>query len=329
MLSKPAEAAKETIVPAVGVDIGRTKIAAGIVTSSGRVVDRRVTPAPSHFDEEAVTAQAALIIKELLRERPGIRCVGIGTPEVVEWSSGHVLKADEPGATFPLRSRIEDSVDLPTVVDSDANMAAWAEYRSGAAVGAINAILITVGTGVGGGIIIDQQIYRGSMGFAGEIGHVVVNPFGESCGCGNAGCLEAMTSGTALARMGRAVAYEDPDGLIARLGGGHGGVTGEVVFEAAKLGDKKAVALFDEIGYWLGLGLASLILIFDPDVVVVGGGLARTGDLLMVPAGVSARNNSTVRGGRIPAIALAEHHAWAGLVGAAQLAWDVQSAERR
>ncbi|MFI5716192.1 ROK family protein [Nocardia sp. NPDC051750] len=313
---------------AVGVDIGRTKIAAGVVTGDGRILERRTVAAPSHLDQPAVAAQVTALVKELTYVCPEARLVGVGTPEVVEWPSGSVLDAGGSGQNFALRALLEDSVSLPTVVDSDANVAAWAEYRSGSAVGTRNAVIVTVGTGVGGGIVVDGQLYRGSAGFAGEIGHIVVQPAGVACQCGNRGCLEALASGSALSRNGRRAAEADPDGMIARLAGSIDRVTGETVFAAAQQGDARARALFDELGHWLGLGVAAIMLLFDPDVVVISGGLARTGHLLLSPAVTSMQANCAVRGGRVPRLELAGHSASAGLVGAGMLALDTFAAPR-
>lgn len=317
--------AESTVSPmpcAIGVDVGRTKIAAGVVTGDGRVLEERVVVAPSHLDQRAVVSRVAAVVGELAGTYPEARRLGVGTPEVVEWPSGRVVDAGASGESFALRDHLEAAVSLPTVVDSDANMAAWAEYRAGSAAGTRNAVVVTVGTGVGGGIVLDGQLYRGSTGFAGELGHFVVQPSGAQCQCGNRGCLEALSSGTALTRNGRRVAQADPAGMIARLAGSAQQVTGETVFEAAMQGDQQAVALFDELGHWLGIGMAAVVLFFDPDVVVIGGGLARTGDLLLGPAAVSMKAHSQVRGGRMPRLEAAAHPRSSGVLGAGMLALD-------
>ncbi|NKY35353.1 ROK family protein [Nocardia speluncae] len=316
---------ESTVAPmpcAIGVDVGRTKIAAGVVTGDGRVLAERVVAAPSHLDQLAVVSQVAAVVEELAGTHPEARRLGVGTPEVVEWPSGRVLDAGGSGQSFALRDLLEEAVSLPTVVDSDANMAAWAEFRAGSAVGTRNAVIVTVGTGVGGGIVTDGQLYRGSTGFAGELGHIVVQPEGVRCQCGNRGCLEALSSGTALTRNGRRAAQADPAGMIARLAGSAEQVTGETVFEAALQGDPQAVALFGELGHWLGIGMAAVVLFFDPDVVVVGGGLARTGDLLLGPAGTSMNAHCPVRGGRMPRLEAAAHPRSSGVLGAGMLALD-------
>jgi glucokinase len=219
-----------------------------------------------------------------------------------------------------LRRLLHERTGLPTVVDNDANAAAWAEARFGAGAGGGDLVLVTVGTGIGGGLVLDGRLYHGAQGFAGELGHLIVAPDGDRCACGNRGCLEAMASGSTLGRLGREAAAADPGGRLAALAAG-APVTGEVVFAAALEGDRVALSLFERIGHWLGVGIASLVTIFDPDLVVVGGGVAATGDLLLAPARASF--DRYVHGRRhreLPPIVPTRLGGDAGLVGAASLA---------
>jgi glucokinase len=182
-------------------------------------------------------------------------------------------------------------------------------------------VLLTVGTGIGGGLVLGGAVFRGTAGLGGEVGHMIVAPDGDPCACGNRGCLEAMASGSALGRAAREVAAQDPGGRLATLAGGPQRVTGEIVFQAAKEGDRAALDLFQRIGHWLGIGIASLITIFDPDVVVVGGGVSTTGELLLAPARASMERYVFGRAHReLPPVAPARLGADAGLVGAASLA---------
>jgi len=304
------------------VDIGRTKIVAGVVSADGDLLERVTIAAPPATDSRAVGEAVKGITCDLVAKYPGLAAVGVGTAEVVEWPEGSTLAMEGGGRKFPLRAYLEDATGVPTVVDSDANVAAWAEAQLGAAIGKRNVVLLTIGTGIGGGFILDGKIYRGASGFAGEVGHLIVEPFGEPCVCGNCGCWEALASGTALGRNGKQAAAMEPDGLMAKLAGGPELVTGEVVFDAACKGDPAAVALFEKLGFWLGLGIASLILLFDPDVIVIGGGLARTGELLLAPARSCANRNVFVRGDHLPLILQARYQSDAGVVGAAVLALD-------
>jgi glucokinase len=305
---------------AIGLDIGGTKIAAGVVTASGAVLDRTRVPTPP--DDQAATLAAMVgVVDELRARHPGVDAVGVGAAGLVEWPRGRLRWAPHNAyRELELRKLLHERTGLPTVVDNDANAAAWAEARFGAGAGSDDLVLVAVGTGIGGGLVLDGAVYRGAGGFGGEVGHMIVAADGDPCPCGSRGCLEAMASGSALGRAGRAAAA-DPDGRLATLAGGAERVTGEAVFQAATEGDETAVTLFQQAGFWLGVGIASLITIFDPDVVVVGGGLAATGELLLAPARASMERY--VFGGRhreLPPVAPARLGADAGLVGAAVLA---------
>jgi glucokinase len=307
---------------AIGVDIGGTKIAAGVVTEGGLVLDRTRVPTPP--DDQAATLAALLAVVDELRARdPGVEAIGLGAAGLVEWPGGHARWA--PHNTYrrmELRRLLHERTGLPTSVDNDANAAAWAEARFGAGAGSDHLVLVTVGTGIGGGLVLDGHLYHGVHGFAGELGHMIVDPDGDHCACGNRGCLEAMASGSTLGRLGREAAADDPGGRLATLAAQAGGlVTGELVFAAATEGDKAALALFERVGHWLGVGIASLVTIFDPDVVVVGGGVAATGELLLAPARSSVERYVHGRVHRdLPPVVPARLGADAGLVGAATLA---------
>ena len=307
---------------AVGIDIGGTKIAAGVVAEDGTVLDRTRVPTPP--DDEAATLAALLAVVDELRARNRrVEAIGLGAAGLVEWPGGHARWA--PHNTYrrlELRRLLHERTGLPTIVDNDANAAAWAEARFGAGAGSGDLVLVTVGTGVGGGLVLGGRLYHGQHGFAGELGHLIVDPDGDLCACGNHGCLEAMASGSTLGRLGREAAAADPAGRLAALAAEAGGpVTGELVFAAAAEGDKAALALFDRIGHWLGVGIASLVTIFDPDLVVVGGGVAATGDLLLAPARSSFERYVHGRAHRdLPPVVPARLGPDAGLVGAATLA---------
>jgi glucokinase len=306
---------------AVGLDIGGTKIAGGVVTAGGVVVERTRVPTPP-ADEAATLAAMVAVVDELRARHPGVDAIGVGAAGMVEWPRGRLRWAPHNAYRgLELRRLLQERTGLPTVVDNDARAAAWAEARFGAGAGTDDLVLVAVGTGIGGGLVLDGAVYRGAAGFGGEVGHMIVAPDGDPCDCGNRGCLEAMASGSALGRAARAAAEKDPAGRLATLAGGPQRVTGEIVFQAAKEGDRAAVALFERLGYWLGIGIASLITVFDPDVVVVGGGLAATGDLLLTPARASMERYVFGRPHReLPPVAPARLGGDAGLVGAATLA---------
>ena len=313
---------KPTVQPqAVGIDIGGTKIAAGVVTGDGTVLDRTRVPTPPD-DEAATLAALGEVVDQLLARNPGVEAIGLGAAGLVEWPGGNARWA--PHNTYrrlELRRLLHERSGLPTVVDNDANAAAWAEARFGAGAGSDDLVLVTVGTGIGGGLVLGGRLYHGVHGFAGELGHLIVDPAGDLCACGNSGCLEAMASGSTLGRLGREAAAADPGGRMATLAGRPGLVTGEVVFAAAAEGDKAALALFERVGHWLGVGIASLVTIFDPDLVVVGGGVAATGELLLAPARASFERYVHACAHRdLPPVVPARLGADAGLVGAAALA---------
>jgi glucokinase len=307
---------------AVGLDIGGTKIAGGVVTDSGQILDRTRVPTPP--DDQAATLAALLTLVEELRARnPGVEAIGVGAAGLVERPGGSVRWAPHNSyRRMELRRLLHERTGLPTSVDNDGNAAAWAEARFGAGAGSGDLVLVNVGTGIGGGLVLNGGIYHGEHGFAGELGHLIVDPEGDRCPCGNRGCLEAMASGLTLGRLGREAAAADPAGRLAALAKvTEGPVTGEVVFAAASEGDKAALALFERVGHWLGVGIASLVTIFDPDLVVVGGGVAATGDLLLTPARASFERYVHARQHRdLPPVVPARLGADAGLVGAATLA---------
>lgn len=307
---------------AIGFDVGGTKIAAGVVAGSRIVCRQQISTTPD--------ADAALpgILAEMalgLRARyPAVAAVGVGAAGMIDWPSGHIRWA--PNNTYrdlPLQQILTAETGMPTVVENDANAAAWGEAQAGAGAGYRDLIVLTVGTGIGGGIISGGSLQRGQTGIGGEAGHLIVNPDrGHRCGCGATGCLEAMASGTALGRLGRAAAAADPDGMIASLAGG-GIVTGETVFQAARYGDCVARQLFTELGYWLGIGIASLVALYDPELIVITGGLVATGELLLAPARNTFERFVFARDRRsLPPVVPARLGNDAGVIGAALLALD-------
>jgi glucokinase len=309
---------------AIGLDIGGTKIAGGVVADDGTILDLVEVPTPATGDS-VETLEALRKVIDSLRDRyPAVEAVGAGAAGMVDWPSGHIRWAPNNAyRELPLRQLLAQETGLPAVVDNDANVAAWAEARHGAAAGYGHAVVLTVGTGIGAGILLGGQLQRGHSGLGGEIGHITVTPDGSLCGCGNTGCLEAMASGTALGRAGREAAAADPDGILATLAGGPDKVTGQVVFDAARHGDGTARELFGQIGYWLGVGIASVVNLLDIERVVIGGGLVSAGELLLGPARKSFARflfGSTRR--PPPQIVRARFGPDAGVVGAAALALD-------
>jgi glucokinase len=266
---------------AIGIDIGGTKVAALRVAEDGDVLDRRERPTPA--DDVAATVETVSDLAAELAAAGG-EAIGVGAAGMVDFAAGVLRYAPNLAwREIPLRDLLSERTGLPCVVDNDANVAAWGEYRFGAARGYRHVLAVTVGTGIGGGIVADGELLRGAHGFAAEIGHIIVEPDGPPCGCGNRGCWEQVASGRALGRLARAEVEREPAGRIAALAGG-AEASGRHVSEAAREGDPAAAAIFATVGRRLGEGIAGLVNILDPEVVIVGGGVAEEGAVLLEPA---------------------------------------------
>ncbi|HUR14378.1 MAG TPA: ROK family glucokinase [Mycobacteriales bacterium] len=308
---------------AIGVDVGGTKVAAGVVDEQGRILAHLRRPTPSRSPDDVETTIAELV-KELRGEHDVV-AVGIGAAGFIDSDRAKVYFA--PNLAWrdePLRDDVQALIDLPVVVENDANAAAWAEHRFGAGKGEQDLVCITVGTGIGGGIVLGGSLYRGRFGIGAEFGHMQLVPDGRRCGCGQNGCWEQYCSGRALLREAREVADVRP-GLGARLldlgDGTPESITAPAVTTAAREGDPAALECVRIIGEALGQGLADLAAILDPGAFVIGGGVAEAGDLLLEPARRTFAERLTGGPHRPHAPLLAaELGNDAGLVGAADLA---------
>lgn len=310
------ESGQETI----GVDLGGTKMLVGVLSGTEVVWESR----------EASTGQTEDELLELLVQevsaardaRPGAAAVGLGVPATIDFERGVAVSAvNLPLSELPIRDRVEAAVGLPVVVDNDANVAALAEYLFGAAQGMPHMVMLTVGTGIGGGLILNGELYRGATGAGAELGHVVIQADGPPCqgNCPNHGCVESLASGTALGREGRAAAESSPDSALARLLAEGKAVDGNAVTDAALAGDETAIAVFDLIGSRLGVACASFANIFQPNAIVVGGGVIRAGDLLLDPAREEVRTRALKPMNETPILAATMGND-AGMIGAAALA---------
>jgi glucokinase len=307
----------------IGVDIGGTKVAGGVVDSEGRIIEKvkRSTPSAS----PAETAQVIVEVVRTLQSYHQVEAVGLGAAGFIDEERGSVLFA--PNLAWrdePVRQKVADLVGLPVVVENDANASAWAELKFGAARGQQHVVLIAVGTGIGAGLVLGGELYRGGFGIAGEPGHYRVVPDGRLCGCGNRGCWEQYCSGSALEYEARDFARRTPGGAVRLLqlgGGGLDGIGGQQITQAAREGDPGALRCFDIVGGWLGQGLADLAAILDPGCFVIGGGVSEAGELLLAPARAAFTRGLTGGHHRPQAdIRRAALGADAGLVGAADLA---------
>ena len=319
---------------AIGIDIGGTKVAGGLVDVDGNITHRARRDTPHRSKSPSVVEDTIVeVVAELLE------VVGAGSVAAVGIGAAGFVAADRATVVFaphlswrhePLREALQKRVALPMFVDNDANAAAWAEWKFGAAQGETHLMMITLGTGIGGGILIDGQVQRGRFGIAGEFGHMQVVPGGHRCECGNRGCWEQYASGNALVREARSLfSANSPlaSDLFDRVEGLPANLTGPLITEAARDGDPTACELLADIGNWLGVGIANLAAAFDPGTFVIGGGLSAAGDLLLSSARETFKRQLTGRGYRPEArIAVAELGNDAGLIGAADLArWDVES----
>jgi glucokinase len=310
---------------AVGVDIGGTKVLAGTVDETGRVFDEVRLHTPHRSKEPRVVEDTIVEAVQTLGARSDVPAVGVGAAGFVDATGCRVLFA--PHLSWrdePLRANLEARLEVPVLLDNDANTTAWAELCFGAAHGFRDVLCITLGTGIGGALVLNGGIFRGANGMAGEFGHMQVVPGGRRCECGNRGCWEQYSSGNALVREARELVEarspvaarlrelvdDDPDLL-----------TGPLVTRAAKEGDRVAIEILRGVGTWLGTGLAGLAAGFDPELIVIGGGVSAAGDLLLGPAREALSKTLTGRGFRPePPIVAAELGQSAGMIGAADLA---------
>ncbi|HEY7400398.1 MAG TPA: ROK family protein [Actinomycetota bacterium] len=307
---------------AIGLDVGGTKIAAVRIRPDGEILAREELPTPAE-DMEATLGSMIEAAKAVRTD--AVAVLGIGAAGLVQKGTGVLTFAPNLAwRDVPITERVGGALGLPTITDNDANVAAWGELRFGAGRGHRDLLLITIGTGIGGGIVSDGRLFRGAHGFAAEIGHFIVEPGGPLCGCGNHGCWEQVASGHAIARGGRAAVLEHPTSAIASLAHGDpANVNGQLVTEAAQAGDPIAEGIFAVVGRRLGEGIAGLVNILDPEIVVVGGGAIAAGELLLGPARAAFVESVEAPDHR-PAVAIvaAQLGNGAGAVGAAALALE-------
>ncbi|MEZ5077038.1 MAG: ROK family protein [Solirubrobacterales bacterium] len=307
-------------VETIGVDLGGTKMLVGALAGTETRWESR----------EASTGQSQEELVELLvREvgkakaaRPDVAAVGLGIPARIDRRRGLAIGAvNLPIAELPIRDLVAERVDLPVYVDNDANVAAYAEFLYGAGREATDMVMLTIGTGIGGGLILDGEIYRGGSGGGAELGHMVIDINGPPCqgSCPGRGHIESFASGTALGREGMAAAESDPDSALATILAAEGTVDGKAVTEAAQAGDPTAKEIFELVGSRLGVALTSLANIFDPQMFVFGGGVMAAGELLLAPARRELRERALTPMNEAEVVP-AELGADAGMIGAAAMA---------
>ena len=316
-------------VSTVGVDLGGTKVLVGVVGDGHQVVyeDREIS-AGQTGDELLNTLERE--IRQALEARPEAAAVGLGIPCTIDRRRGLAITAvNLPIRNLPIRDEMRERLGVPVYIDNDANVAALAEHRFGAAKGTRDAVMLTIGTGIGGGVIVDGGLYRGSNGAASEPGHMVIDFDGPPCqgNCPNHGRLETFASGTALARDGRAAAEREPDSALGRLLSGGERIDGKAVTDAASEGDPVANAVVEEAGRRLGAGLSGLANIFEPEVIVLGGGVAKAvGEVMIAPARDELRARALPPMNETP-VKVADLGPEAGMIGAAEMARIEQAAQ--
>jgi glucokinase len=306
---------------AIGVDLGGTKMLLGVLDGDSKTVWESRERSAGEGESELVE----LLVRELEEARAaraGVEAIGMGIPATIDHEKGVAVAAvNLPIEDLPIRDIVVERTGLPAFVDNDANVAALAEHLFGAARGARNAVMLTIGTGIGGGLILGGEIYRGSTGAGAELGHMAIQMDGPGCqgNCPNRGCVEALASGTALGREGLAAAESAPDSALGKLLAAGEEVDGKAVTVAAQAGDRTAIEVFDLVGSRLGVALASYANIFEPDTIVIGGGVIAAGDLLLEPARRELEARALRPMNRTPVVP-AELGEDAGMIGAAAMA---------
>ncbi len=304
----------------IGVDLGGTKMLVGAL--AGTEVRWESREASTGQSEDELVELLVREVNEAREARPDAVAVGLGIPATIDHDSGVAVSAvNLPLANLPIRDLVSERVGLPVFVDNDANVAALAEYLYGAAEGKPNTVMLTVGTGIGGGLILGGEVYRGATGAGAELGHTVIQADGPPCqgNCPNHGCIESLASGTALGREGRAAAESSPDSALGRLLAAGETVDGKAVTEAAIAGDETAIGVFELIGSRLGVACSSFANIFQPNAIVVGGGVIAAGELLLEPARRELRERALTPMNETPILAATLGND-AGMIGAAAMA---------
>ena len=307
---------------AIGIDIGGTKIAGALVSEAGEIVRELKVPTPA-TDPDAI-ADSVVSLVEQLSQGEQVLAVGVAAAGFIDAERANIVYA--PNLSWrnePFKAKLSSRIDAPVFIDNDANAAGWAEYRFGAGVGVKHMVMLTIGTGVGGAVIVDGRMLRGGFGIAAELGHINMVPEGAPCGCGQKGCLESYGSGTALLNAAKALAASgQPLGArLAELEQEVGVLTGVEVYRAILERDPGALKLLNDLGEMLGRAVASICAVLDPELVVIGGGVSAAGDLLLEPIREAYLAHLPARGFRPELrIETAQLVNDAGVVGAADLA---------
>ena len=311
----------------IGIDLGGTKISAALVGSAGEIIARDYRETQAAEGPQAVVGRmldgARRVMAQAGVTQAQVTAVGVVAPGPLDVEAGVVMSPPNlPGWNHvPLKQLIEDDLGITTFLENDANAAALGEFRFGAGRGIEHMIYVTASTGIGGGLILDGKLYHGASGMAGEIGHQTLVPYGPLCGCGNRGCLEALASGTAIARQARERVARGVPTLMADLAGGDPECfTAKLVAEAARQGDVEAREILAEAMNYLGIGMANLVNLFNPQLIVIGGGLTNIGDALFEPVRRAIDRHAFRAQARAVRVVRAELGDDVGVLGAAAVA---------
>jgi len=307
---------------AVGIDIGGTKIAGALVDELGNIVRESRVATPAH-DADAIADAVVALIQEL-SDSVQVVAAGVAAAAFVDSQRANILYSPNlPWRNEPIKAKIQSRLEMPVFIENDANAAGWAEYRFGAGIGAKHMVMLTIGTGVGGAVVVDGNLLRGGFGLGAELGHVPLNGGDRICGCGQIGCIEQYGSGTALLRSARELVESgDPKGSrLATLSKEAGELTGDQVYQAIVEKDTGALELLAKLGDVLGRSVAGICAVLDPEMIIIGGGVSAAGNLLLDPIKASYEKH-------LPAAAFRPHAKFAtakfvndaGVIGAADLA---------
>ena len=314
----------------IGVDLGGTNIAGGLVDENGKIIQRKSVKTDSSRDYKEILKDMALCAKAVVEESgvgfDTVKAVGIGSPGTIDSKNGVIIYANNLHFDHvPIVEEFKKHYDIDVYIDNDGNCAAFGEVLFGGARGAKDAMAITIGTGVGAGIVIDGKIYSGFNGAGGEYGHMVICVDGEPCNCGRRGCYEAYASATALIRQTKEKMQARKDSLMwEECGGNLDNVNGRTAFDASRKGDDAAKEVVDQFIYYFSEGVVNAINIFQPEVILVGGGVAHEGDYLLDPVREHVKKFDYFRGDKKTQIKRAELGNDAGIIGAAYLATQFQ-----
>jgi glucokinase len=308
----------------IGIDAGGTKLLGGVVDEA-LAVHHRVHRRILGLSQQELLDAFVDAVEEARSAAPDAEIVGFGIPALVRPASGSVMVSNHlPLDGVPFRDLMSERLGLPVLVDNDSNVAVLAEQRGGAARGARDVVMLTLGTGIGGGLLLGGEVYRGSEGAGAELGHILVDPDGPDCpgACPNHGCLEAFASGTALGRAGEEAGRANPDSPLGRALEDGREITGGLVTELAHDGDPVAREVLAAAGRMLGLGMVTLVNVFNPELVIVGGGASAAGDLMLDPARAVLAERALPPNRRLVRVVPAHFGSEASMIGAAMLALD-------